>query len=377
MTRRISSGEYVSGFPAKEIRHLLRSLGQGIFGYGVFVHCALKVTSDVEVLCGALLRDGYLRRVSLRERRAVLFHGRAVQGVDDEASLQLTPRGCDLASGVAYRPIGRATAERLVRELLGRVVAVNAPSSPYALRVKSLDAFGSYVQGSPTLNDIDLVLALESCGPREDPLQPDSRWQKRIAVALDAGRQFSNVAEEACWPDTEVRQFLRAKSRFLRFHSPMDGVVASTALRRLWPLQADGPQPVAATRRSRPNPPTPIQFAALVAAAIEDDPVAAAFSAVGARRDDGVMFYSQAPWRSLDSLVRRGLLQPEKQDGKGRTEAFALTTRGWAAVRGEVKAGRAERLLRAVDAGPADRDKPVEMKLAQLVRALRQHSATR
>jgi len=51
------------------------------------------------------------------------------------------------------------------------------------------------------------------------------RLLKRIDEALYTGRAFSNFAEQLFWPQTEVKQFLKSRSRSISLHSMEDGVL--------------------------------------------------------------------------------------------------------------------------------------------------------
>ncbi len=76
----------------------------------------------------------------------------------------ITLNGGSLSSAKLLKPINRAKADELIKELLARVEAVNA--DPELLEtVTRVSAFGSYITDRPDLGDIDLVVDRIRRGP--------------------------------------------------------------------------------------------------------------------------------------------------------------------------------------------------------------------
>ncbi len=211
-----------------EAREALKRVGPWEFSEDAFAQ-ALRAPGDPIAVFREMAARGYIEQY----RPAV---------GNKPAYWQRTEAGNAFCMAAA-RTITRKTADRLVRELLGRIEALNAPDSPYLYRVKTLDVFGSYTRDTPDLGDVDLVLVLEPKEPDRDKHM--ALQTERVREAAKAGRRFSNLVDELSWAETEVRQYLRAKSGFLRFHLPDDGVIARVKLVRLWPLQDGGPRPLA------------------------------------------------------------------------------------------------------------------------------------
>lgn len=268
MTRRITKDELIAGYPAKAVRTLMRRLGSlEVFGTAYAVEQAKPLSGTPAEACADLVRAGYLARASKRDIKTAQGALHVIYGAPPY--MTITDAGLELARAVGYAPLGRAAADRVIGELLGRVAAVNAPGSPYAFRVKRLEAFGSYIRDTPTLNDLDLFLSLE---PTSKANSRDRR-SERIQKALEAGRDFRNLGERYSWPRTEVLQFLRARSPYLRFHGETDRALLGGRTRRLWPLQKDGPRPIPPPPpKKRPPPLTARHIAALAAVAVGERP---------------------------------------------------------------------------------------------------------
>lgn len=346
-----------AGVPVLEAREALRRVGPWGFTQGAFAR-ALRTSGDRDAVFREMVARGFISREPERH--------------DNETYWARTDAGNAFCMA-AVRTITRKTAERLVGELLGRIEVLDRPASPYLYRVKTLDVFGSYTRDTKDLGDVDLVLVLEAKEPNRD--KQHALAQERIRQAMKAGRRFSNLVDELSWPETEVRQYLRAKSGFLRFHRPEDGVLEHVKLVRLWPLQDGGPRPLAPrTRSPGPLAVTPIQFVALHALAVGEDPIVALSTAFHERSQRAPFNDPSSPrtsvWPTIHSLLRRGLLE----ERPGRHELipeYALTSAGLKLLTSACSNGSARRHIDAIHGGCADAEVRVRAALVLLEKALR------
>ena len=129
-------------------------------------------------------------------------------------SYQTTMKGNALGMAKASRPVSRASAERVLRELLDRVLVVN-DQSELAYRVESVVVFGSYLSKVERLNDLDIAVELKA--RRDDDASFKSLRNASMERALASGRRFRNVVEEVGWPQIEVFSILKNRSRTISF----------------------------------------------------------------------------------------------------------------------------------------------------------------
>ena len=76
--------------------------------------------------------------------------------------------------------------------------------------------FGSYLFDKERIGDIDLALSFKS---KVDDISERRRLeQQKVNLALRQGREFSNIVEQLSWPQTEVKHFLKNRSRAFSLH---------------------------------------------------------------------------------------------------------------------------------------------------------------
>src|SRR5712692_8582635 len=125
-------------------------------------------------------------------------------------SYETTIQGNALGMAKAGKPVKRASAGSVLRELLGRVKAIN-DRQDLAHRVESVVVFGSYLSDAQRLNDLDIAVELR---PRSSD---DATWERLRKASLErahaAGRRFRNVVEQVGWPQLEVLAILNSRSR--------------------------------------------------------------------------------------------------------------------------------------------------------------------
>ena len=160
----------------------------------------LKNRSRAQALVGALARAEYL-----------------VKGDGPFRGLfQRSALGNRFAQASA-RPITRATANRVLRELIARATSLNADAS-YGFRVDALIVFGSYLD--PTrdqLGDVDVAYVMSSRHPpgSKESKEADRRAHER---ARDACRRLASIFEQVYWPEHEFLLALKSRTAGLSLH---------------------------------------------------------------------------------------------------------------------------------------------------------------
>jgi len=206
----ISKNQQLFGYPALEIRRLMRAC-QDTRWIGV-VGLTLHISRDrATELVEAMLVEGLVAKALDREcsREWLMI-------VEDPHGPRYvnTIKGNALASASA-KPIRRSTAERLVSSLLQRVEKVNG--DPNLLHwVDEVVVFGSFLRESEMLGDVDLALAY-TC--RIDNLNEYHELRKaRVKEAEANGRSFQGFLDQLKWPGREIELRLRNRSCSLSLH---------------------------------------------------------------------------------------------------------------------------------------------------------------
>jgi len=134
---------------------------------------------------------------------------------ENEAAFQVATLGHAFANATAAKPITRGTAERVLREFMDRVNAVNA-SEEYAFKVKSAVLFGSMLSNADRLGDVDVAIDLQR--RILDSAKFRQQCDRRRQLAEEEGRAFWTSVDWATWPEKEVVLELKARTRSLSLH---------------------------------------------------------------------------------------------------------------------------------------------------------------
>jgi predicted nucleotidyltransferase len=123
-----------------------------------------------------------------------------------------TLKGNTLAMATAARPVTRAKADQIFADFMLRVQQVN--DDPYYLfKVTRVVFFGSYIQDTETVNDIDIAIEL---GPKiTSRKQREKLYAKR---RRESKRNFGTQVAYLGWPVQEVWLFLKSRSHTLSLH---------------------------------------------------------------------------------------------------------------------------------------------------------------
>lgn len=195
---RIDANQTIAGFPALDIRRLMRgAVGGQISERQVRerLKCSKPVADDV---LATLQRAGFVTPVDGR--------------------IEVSPKGNALAQATAAKPLLRTKAAQLISELVGRAKLVNADDG-WAYIVERLVVFGSFVRGAVRPNDVDIAC------------KPAPRWTGDAQAEAEERRrdlypgQFRNTIHYLYWPKFEVLRFLKARSRGLSMHELDDWIL--------------------------------------------------------------------------------------------------------------------------------------------------------
>jgi hypothetical protein len=198
---RITADQKIVGWPALQIRQLMRKIVGGSITLRT-VRLVLRCSDfEADWVLNRLQNDGFIESVGGR--------------------LEPSTSGRALAMATAAPPLRRATASRLVADLVGRAHALNADDS-WAYRVGTVVVFGSYVRGVDRPSDVDVACELR---PRWRADRQRAQEQVRRETR---GEPFRNMSEWASWPKLEVFRFLRARARGLSIHELEDWILENT-----------------------------------------------------------------------------------------------------------------------------------------------------
>jgi hypothetical protein len=196
---RITKEEVVAGHSALRVRGFLRRFERGFF-----------MLSAAESF------------MQLKSRQAAEFINDMVvlelieptMPFGNKPAFQVATRGHAFANATA-KPIHRGTAERVLREFMDRVNAVNA-SKEYAFKIKSAVLFGSMLLCTDRFGDVDVAIDLQR--RFSDSAKFRQQCNRRRHLAEEKGRVFSTAIDRATWPKKEVVLQLKARSRSLSLH---------------------------------------------------------------------------------------------------------------------------------------------------------------
>lgn len=197
---RIDPKGHIAGFPALMVRDFLRRYFVSNFSLISVENFTKTSIYESRPFISALEAEGLVNRVE-----------------DSEGEYwECSNEGRRLAMATAAAPIRRATAERLVREVLDRARTVNSDSG-YLFCVNRVAVFGSYLTGAVRLSDVDL--AIELICRVSDPEEYRRLKDARIDLARKRGWRSRNLVDLVAYPKQEVLDFLKGRSRAISLHA--------------------------------------------------------------------------------------------------------------------------------------------------------------
>jgi len=236
---RIRPDDLVVGFPAKQIRKLLRQSVDSLSARHAKKILGINPEQAIQLL-KSLERKGYLKRHPALP--------------NSEQRWKRTVKGGALANALFSKPVSRQSAERTMRDFLDRVGKVNS-NSYFLYRVQKAVVFGSFLSDAPFIGDLDI--AVDLCPRENDPRKHSELIRARANEAVIVGRGFSNFVEAFQFAEQEVIMFLKSRSRILQLTRCDDGVLNIAESRVIFespekiPVAPMNSVPVRQVRRSR------------------------------------------------------------------------------------------------------------------------------
>lgn len=204
---RIDSSDILAGQPLMKIREFLKYVHSRDWTIDYVTHKFAIDESAALAIVDILEKEGYIEK-SNKFR--------------DEQTWSNTLKGNSLAMATAAKPILRKSAEKILERFMERVREVNK-NDEFLFKVKKVIVFGSYLSDKDKINDIDI--AIELVHKEKDEKRRRKLDQEKISKARKNGRVFSNVVEEVCWPEIEVRRFLKSRSHSISLHDTHDKIL--------------------------------------------------------------------------------------------------------------------------------------------------------
>lgn len=178
-----------------------------------------------------------------------------------DALYENTVKGNALAMASAAPPVKRERTRQQLEAFIERVKEVNADNQ-FLYKIDTVVLFGSFLGDSATVNDVDLAIKLV---PKiTDRNKFHELLEQRIREALNDGGRFGNIVEQTAWPQTEVKRYLKARSRILSLHDLDDGVlkeaesevIYSTEHNEQGSIPLNSLRSLSSKRENLPAPPT-------------------------------------------------------------------------------------------------------------------------
>lgn len=191
MTLQIRSTDTISGIPIKKVRGFFRHLvswHQHSFELPRLQEELSLESQSALALVAELQSRGYVRP-------------------PENGVYTFTDKGEELVRASAGGKVSRQTAENALIGLLARVEQYNFDPTKL-LTVEAVVIFGSFLGANERLGDLDIAVKSR----HRDCSDPDP-GATALAYAERSGRHFSNIVEWISWPETELRQILKARKR--------------------------------------------------------------------------------------------------------------------------------------------------------------------
>jgi len=194
-------GEQIAGYPAMQIRWLMRRMRPYRGVTAKFITDVLKIGDDqVEPVISQLIKLGYIQSVDLK---------------DDRIWFTPTSLGVSLSLASAAKRITRKTAERTVTEFMNRVNVANARED-FLFWITSVVVYGSYLTDSERLGDVDF--GIELTWREADEKKHHTLIWDRVHAARSGGRHFANITDEVSWCQEEILLLLKSRKRSISIH---------------------------------------------------------------------------------------------------------------------------------------------------------------
>lgn len=219
---KIEKGQIIAGQPILKVRDFFKRYEQfDVENAAYFFAISPKAA---KTLCLELVELGYSQRISAEEMPP--DHKK-------EIWYDLLPPGRSLRLARAVPRISREKADQILTEFMKRVDEVNR-SEKYVHKITKVILFGSYIRSDVTeLGDIDIAVEIKS--KFDDPDVRRKKGQEYTRAAMKSGRRIGGFLEQMFFPETDLKVFLRNKSRYISLHTTDDEVLKETETHQIYP----------------------------------------------------------------------------------------------------------------------------------------------
>jgi predicted nucleotidyltransferase len=236
---RIRPDDLIAGFPARQVRKLLRQ--SDLF---------LSVDDVTKVL--RLRGDSALQLLKTLEQQG--FIKKNASAPDPKKSWKHTIKGGALSNALFSSPVSRQSAEKALSEFMDRVREVNE-ASRFLFRVRKVVLFGSFLTESAALGDLDIAIDLVQ-KEQENRKHSELLLAHANTAALN-GKRFGNFIQRLEFSAKEVRSYLKGRSRIIQLTDCKDGVLKTAKSQVIYessekiPEMPASPAPVKRVRRAK------------------------------------------------------------------------------------------------------------------------------
>lgn len=190
---RVSKSDSICGLAAPTARRLMRAY---------YDEHPIAVACEILGICHDAARD----QMRAFETAGYIERAKLAPAAGDDWWVT-TVKGNALANASFGKPINRATATRLLAEVIERARSYNADPARL-LTVREIVVFGSYLDPDiDQLGDLDLAVS----AVRRDT-DGERYVDKVLEYARNSGRNFSAFHDRLFWPARELRMILKNRS---------------------------------------------------------------------------------------------------------------------------------------------------------------------
>jgi predicted nucleotidyltransferase len=202
----IDSKDTICNIPIVKVRNALRGVHTS-FSNGYLVDYLKVNTKQAHDTINELKNRDYITK----------YEDKFLKRQTKRVYWEMTIKGNAFRMASAAPPISRKIADKKISEFIDRVREINSNKN-YAHGISIVVIFGSYLESKKDfINDIDI--AIQMVRRTTDPDKFHELCEKRTNEAEKNGRHFNNIAEHVFWPSTEIRYYLKNRSRAYSMHT--------------------------------------------------------------------------------------------------------------------------------------------------------------
>ncbi|MVM32058.1 hypothetical protein GO755_18555 [Spirosoma sp. HMF4905] len=219
---KIEKGQIIAGQPVLKVRDFFKRHER--FCLDSITYFFAMSPEDANRFCSELIGLGYCEQI---------ISDQIDPDFNEEVWHELLPLGRSLRLARAVPRISRQKADQILAEFMKRVEEVNC-NEKYVHKITKVILFGSYIRPDSTdLGDVDI--AVEITSKFNDPEVRRKKGQEYTRAAMKSGRHIGGFLEQLCFPESDLKVFLRNKSRYISLHPIDDEVLKETETLQIYP----------------------------------------------------------------------------------------------------------------------------------------------